>query len=184
MYPSSISLVGLFQGIIQNIERLKGGNLEPWITGGMWVGGRPNFKGATSDPSSYYALIFEECMFISEKYPIIFHNNHFKFRSAFLFLRNVLLIFRIALLNWFLFIYCRDLFQWIFLCSWLHLLLVLLRAAQIDKMCLALVSFPLGTLYWPTYAFLVILKPLHEVWFFMHFIQNLASMIVWKIRCP
>ena len=32
--PPSISPLRLFQGIICNIERLKGGTLKPWITGG------------------------------------------------------------------------------------------------------------------------------------------------------
>ena len=32
--PLSMSPLGLYQGIICNIERLKGGTLEPWVTGG------------------------------------------------------------------------------------------------------------------------------------------------------
>ena len=45
MCPSSILSLALFQGIICNIERLKGGILQPWITGGTWFGGniRPLF---------------------------------------------------------------------------------------------------------------------------------------------
>ena len=35
-FPSSILPLGLFQGIIYNIERLKGGTLESWITGWSW----------------------------------------------------------------------------------------------------------------------------------------------------
>ena len=46
--PSSTAPLGLFQGIICNIERLKRGPLEPWITGG------PDLKVKTSDPSSYH----------------------------------------------------------------------------------------------------------------------------------
>ena len=34
MYPSFISPLGLFQGIIHDTERLKGSTLEPWIIGG------------------------------------------------------------------------------------------------------------------------------------------------------
>ena len=48
MYPPSISPLGLFQWIIYNIERLKGGTLEPWVN---WKG-RPDVKPWTSDPSS------------------------------------------------------------------------------------------------------------------------------------
>ena len=61
MYPSSISQLGFFQGIICNIERLKGVSLKPWITGGPklmrgrggGVGGA-DLKGGTSDLSSYH----------------------------------------------------------------------------------------------------------------------------------
>ena len=49
--PSSILPLGLLQGIICNIERLKGGTLEPWITRGTKIGGEPNLKGATPEPS-------------------------------------------------------------------------------------------------------------------------------------
>ena len=60
--------------------------------------------------------------------------------------------------------------------SWLCLL-VLHRVAQRGHICLAPVSFPLGTLYWPTYdASLITLKPLHGVWFFMYFIQISVSL--------
>ena len=55
-------------------------------------------------------------------------------------------------------------------------LLVNLRAAQRDKICLALILFPLGTLYWPTYDAFLITLTLHEVWF-IYFIQILASKI-------
>ena len=41
MYPSSISPLGLFQGIICNIDRLKSGTLEPCITGGRKLEGGP-----------------------------------------------------------------------------------------------------------------------------------------------
>ena len=41
MCPSSILPLGLFQGIICNIERLKGWNLEPWIAGGPKLEGGP-----------------------------------------------------------------------------------------------------------------------------------------------
>ena len=44
MYPSSISPLGLFQGIICNIERLKSGTLEPCITGG------PKLEGGIQTP--------------------------------------------------------------------------------------------------------------------------------------
>ena len=43
MCLSSISPLGLFQRFICNIERLKGGTWEPWITGG------PDLKCGTSD---------------------------------------------------------------------------------------------------------------------------------------
>ena len=36
VYPSCVLLLRLFRGIICNIERLKGGKLEPRITGGTW----------------------------------------------------------------------------------------------------------------------------------------------------
>ena len=39
MCPSSISPLGIFQGIMCNIERLKGGTVETWITGGTKTGG-------------------------------------------------------------------------------------------------------------------------------------------------
>ena len=57
MCPSSILSLGLFQGIICNIEGLKGGILEPWITGGTCFGG-------ISDPSSYHVdvILFIFCI--------------------------------------------------------------------------------------------------------------------------
>ena len=40
-----------------------------------------------------------------------------------------------------------------------------------ENICLPFVLFTPETLYWPTYdTFLIILKPLHGVWFFMYFI--------------
>ena len=50
MCPSSISPLGLFQGIIFNIEKL-GWPWSPELLGG------PNLKGGTSDHSSYHAYI-------------------------------------------------------------------------------------------------------------------------------
>ena len=41
MFPLSIPPLGLFKGIICNVERLKEGTLEPWITG------RPKLEGET-----------------------------------------------------------------------------------------------------------------------------------------
>ena len=49
---SSISPLGLFQGIIHNIEGLKGGTLKSWITGVTCT------KRGNSDPSSYPDLFF------------------------------------------------------------------------------------------------------------------------------
>ena len=48
MYPSSISPLGLFQEMICNNERLKGGLRSPEFMG------RPKLKGGTSDSSSYH----------------------------------------------------------------------------------------------------------------------------------
>ena len=52
MCPSSILPLGLFQGIIGNIERLKEESLESWITGG------------TLDPS-LYSMHAREMLFAS-----------------------------------------------------------------------------------------------------------------------
>ena len=69
--------------------------------------------------------------------------------------------------------------------NWLHLLLVLLKSAQRDNIFIALVLVPLGTLYWTTYdVFLITLKPLHGVWFFMYLVQSLGSMKAWKMQFP
>ena len=48
LYPSSM--------VVCNIERLKGGTLEPWIPGGHKVEEGSDLKGGTSDSSSYYGL--------------------------------------------------------------------------------------------------------------------------------
>ena len=50
--PSSISPLGLFQGIIFNIKRLKGGDLGAL---NYWVG--PDLKGATSDKIPLHTMI-------------------------------------------------------------------------------------------------------------------------------
>ena len=48
---------------------------------------------------------------------------------------------------------------------------------------LLLFFFSLGNLYGPTFdAFLITLAPLHGIWFIMHFIQILVSMIAWKMQ--
>ena len=57
MCPSSVSPLGLFQGITWNIEWLKDGTLEPWIAGVPKLKGEPNLKKMTSDPSLYHALL-------------------------------------------------------------------------------------------------------------------------------
>ena len=72
-------------------------------------------------------------------------------KSAFLFLKNILLFSRIA----FSFpevpsFYCVGLFPKMFFSSWLYLHLILLRAAQRDNICLSLVLFSHGTIYWPS----------------------------------
>ena len=50
IYPSSISPLGLFQSIICNIERLREGALEPWITGETWFE-RRNLRPMEQCPS-------------------------------------------------------------------------------------------------------------------------------------
>ena len=63
------------------------------------------------------------------------------------------------------------------------IVLLLVQATERDDICLNLALFPLRTLYWPTYdAFLITLKPLHIVYFFMYCIQILVSMIVCKMQ--
>ena len=42
--------------IIYNIERLRERTLEPSITGGRKLEGKPDLKGGTSDPSSYHVV--------------------------------------------------------------------------------------------------------------------------------
>ena len=106
-------------------------------------------------------------------------------RSAFLFLKNALLFSRIPF-NFPegpFFIYCaQSFFKNAFFHSWFYFLLVLLRAAETD-ICLALVLFLLGTLYWPTCdTFLITLIPLHGVGPFMYFLQILVFMITWKMQ--
>ena len=44
MCPSLISPLGMFQGIICNIDRLKFRTLEPLIAGGTEIGQGPNLK--------------------------------------------------------------------------------------------------------------------------------------------
>ena len=136
-----------------------------------------------------YAILFPELSFY-------FPELHFNFpefngivllfsRRSFLFLKNARIYqnFSLVFPNCLLFIYCLRLFlHECLISSWLYLSLVLIRAAQRDNTCFVLVSFTLGTLYWPTYVFLITLKPLHRVWFFSHFIQNLHSIIAWKMQ--
>ena len=90
---------------------------------------------------------FTKMTFLSRNYPFIFQKYPFVSRKAFLFYKNALLFSRKA---FFLFTVCFF-FKECFFCSCLYLFLVLLKAAQRDKIYLALVLFLLGTLYWPTY---------------------------------
>ena len=109
---------------------------------------------------SMYPFISQKCPFIPRidalfsRIAILFPGIDLLFsRSVFLFLKNALLFFRIthsfSRSVFFLFTVCFF-FQECFFSSWLYLVFVLLRAAQID-ISLALVLFPLGTIYWPTY---------------------------------
>ena len=54
--PSSISLLGLFQEIICNTERLKGARWSPELLGRPKLEGGPDLKGGTSDPSAYHDI--------------------------------------------------------------------------------------------------------------------------------
>ena len=60
MCLSSISPLGMFQGIICNIERLKRGNLEPELPGQHKLdwGGRGGFKSSDSELGSLFILWF------------------------------------------------------------------------------------------------------------------------------
>ena len=74
------------------------------------------------------------------------------------------------------FLLCSSFSKNVFPHSWLHLL-ALFRAAQKDNTCLAFVLSSLGIHYWPIYdAFLITLKPLHEVYDFLW--------ILFKFRHP
>lgn len=104
-----------------------------------------------------YAILFPELSFY-------FPELHFNFpefngivllfsRRSFLFLKNARIYqnFSLVFPNCLLFIYCLRLFlHECLISSWLYLSLVLIRAAQGDNTCFVLVSFTLGTLYWPT----------------------------------
>ena len=93
-------------------------------------------------------LLFQELLFYYPELPF-----YLRFLIAF---QSISLVFQKNLL----FIYCKCFFfpRMLFF-SLLYLLLVLLRASQKDDICLAVVSFPLGTLCWPNYyAFLIPLK--------------------------
>ena len=79
-----------------------------------------------------------------------------------------------------IYLLCMSFFKNAFL-SWLYLL-ILLRAGQSDKIYLALVFFSHWNSLLTNLCLLRSLKPLHGVWFFMYFIQILASMIVWKMQ--
>ena len=50
MFPLSIPPLGLFKGIICNVERLKEGSLEPWITGRPKLEGETWFEKLKGDP--------------------------------------------------------------------------------------------------------------------------------------
>ena len=70
IYPSSISPLGLFQGIV---ERLKGGPWRPELLRGPKLEWGSDLKGGTSDPSSYHdisAIIFNTCIKFKEIYHI------------------------------------------------------------------------------------------------------------------
>ena len=54
MYPSFILPLRLFQEIIHNIERQKGGAWSPELLGGPKLEHGSDLKGGTSDPSSYH----------------------------------------------------------------------------------------------------------------------------------
>ena len=101
------------------------------------------------------ALLFSRSALLFSRIEVLF------FKNALLFSRIALLVFQECL---FLFTVCVF-FPRMFFSSWFFLL-ILLRVAQRDHISLALVLFPLGTFYWPTYdTFLITLRPLHRVWF-------------------
>lgn len=109
------------------------------------------------------SLYSQNYPFASRNYPFVFRNYPFVSRKCLFYLL------------------CACLFPRMYFNCWLYL--VLLRAGQRDNIHLALVSFPIGTLYWPTYdGFLIMLKSLHRIWFFMYFIYTSASMIAWKMH--
>ena len=114
------------------------------------------------------ALMFPGIVFLFSISALLFSRSVFVFlKKCFILFQNRSLVFQKSVL----YIYCECLFPRMVFFNWLCLLLVLLRAAQIDDICLAVVLFPLGSLYWPTYdAFLTTLTPLHGVWFFVYFI--------------
>ena len=128
-------------------------NIQKWTLQRGWGVGALVLK-------SMYPFIFQKCPFIPRidalfsGIAVLFPGIDLLFsRSVFLFLKNALLFFRIthsfSRSVFFLFTVCFF-FQECFFSSWLYLVFVLLRAAQID-ISLALVLFPLGTVYWPTY---------------------------------
>ena len=87
MCPSSILPLGLFQGIIRNIERLKGWNLKPWIAGGPKLAEGPYLKGGTSNPSSYHADMILYVIF-----KVLFTNKLWLLKVSRLCIKHVLSI--------------------------------------------------------------------------------------------
>ena len=91
-------------------------------------------------------FIFQKCPFIFQKCPFVSWNCPFVFQKCLLFLKKCTIVFQNCPLDFqkcFIFVYCARLFPIILFTSRLTLLLVLLRAAQRDNICLVLVLFPL-----------------------------------------
>ena len=74
-------------------------------------------------------FVFQKCFFISQKCPIVFQN------------------FPLVFVKWLLFIYCAGYFPRVL---FFQLIVPSPSPAQRDNICLALLLFPLATVYWPT----------------------------------
>ena len=126
----------------------------------------------------FFASSSQCVLLLPQKYLFIPRIALLFFRSALLLLKNVLFLFIVCI---FLFIVCIFFKEWFF-SSWLYLLLALLREIIF---ALLLFCFFLGlftdqlTLY---DTFLITLKPPYGVWFFMYFIQILASTTALKMQ--
>ena len=109
------------------------------MDGGRWrVGG-----GEIAISSHLKLFYFTKMPFYSQNYPFVFQNCP------------------LVLQKYLLFIYYARLFPRMPFSSLLWLLLVLLKAAQRHN-CLAVVLFPLGTIYWPIYW--IYLNLSHSIW--------------------